>query len=342
MDEPERVRRRGADSHDQRGRRGPADLRAQGRARCREPGAGGSDRALHRRSPAARRRGPPCPLREQDHLLRAGHVAACGWRRPSITTRSIRARSPRSGAPAASSARRCSGISARRSAAIRTSATCSSMSRSGTRSASQTFRAAGGSSCRPRSASAFRWRASRFARLLRRLSKRPAAREPHSGPARFLRRAHLSPHRPRRRLSYRLDPGDRRALMTKALQIRPDGALDFLVARRTHPPSRPRRHPVSEGAFVCHPRERRRVQHRRQPRRLLRHAHRDRLRDGRLSDRRAHRRARARRWASSPSTSASRTTGRAARTWRPSTAIRATACAARWSSTTAPTRPRRS
>ena len=48
---------------------------------------------------------------------------------------------------------------------------------------------------------------SRVARLLRRVSQRPAAREPHPGAARFLRCAHLSPHRPRRRLSYRVDPG---------------------------------------------------------------------------------------------------------------------------------------
>ena len=40
------------------------------------------------------------------------------------------------------------------------------------------------------------------------VSKRPAAREPDPGAARFLRRAHLSPHRSRRRLSHRLDPGD--------------------------------------------------------------------------------------------------------------------------------------
>ena len=80
--------------------------------------------------------------------------------------------------------------------------------------------------------------------------------------------------------------------MTKALQIRPDGALDFLSLGALIHRLDPGVVPFRKAHDVRDPRQRRRVQHRRQPGRLLRPAHRHRQRDGRLPDRRSHRRAR--------------------------------------------------
>ena len=111
------------------------------------------------------------------------------------------------------------------------------------------------------------------------------------------------------------------------LTIPASGALDFLALGAIIHRLDPGRRAVSQGADVRHSRERRRVQRGGQPRRLLRSPHGHRHGDGPIPDRRPHRRARARRWACSRSTSTSSTTARAARTWRPSTATAATACA---------------
>ena len=80
------------------------------------------------------------------------------------------------------------------------------------------------------------------------------------------------------------DPTNRQETRMKyGLDIRPDGRPRLRVARRPHPPPRPRHHPVPQGHRVRDPRQRRRVQLRREPRRLLPPEDRHRHRDGRLS-----------------------------------------------------------
>ena len=61
------------------------------------------------------------------------------------------------------------------------------------------------------------------ARLLRRLAPRPRTRQPAAGPARLFRRAHLSPARQARRVSYPLEPGRRRGSrgLTNSPRARP-------------------------------------------------------------------------------------------------------------------------
>ena len=102
---------------DQRRRREPDRLVAEGGARGREQGAARPVRQVHGRPPEADRRGARGALREQDHVLRAGAVAAA----PGVGRIQVRpaARPPsrRCGARAASSGRRCSATSCRPSTA---------------------------------------------------------------------------------------------------------------------------------------------------------------------------------------------------------------------------------
>ena len=88
-------------------------------ARGGQQGAAGTGARLHRRSPAVDRRRARRALRQQDHVLRAGpRPAAHGVRRVPVRPQA-RPTSRGSGGPAASSGRRCSATSWRRSSAIR-------------------------------------------------------------------------------------------------------------------------------------------------------------------------------------------------------------------------------
>ena len=205
VDEPERVRRRRADSDGQRRGRGAHPLGAEDRARGREPGAA---RPVAARSAAIARRldrrRAPGALREQDHVVRAGHGDAAASPRRNTTTTSIRARSRKIWRAGCIIRAACSATSATRSIATRRSSTCCSTTRSATRSPSAqdgvaARRADGG---RPRHSGAGD---GRVARLLRRVPQRAAAGQSHPGAARLLRRAHLPPRRSRRRVSHGLD-----------------------------------------------------------------------------------------------------------------------------------------
>ena len=188
--------------------------------------------------------------------------------------------------------------------------------------------------CRRSSASLAYYDAYRSARL-------PG--EPHAGAARLLRRAHLPAHRPRRRLSHRLDP-------RQLTSTHDQGVADSdPTARSTS--SRSARSSIGSTRASCRFARRRRCaihvsggefNTAANLVRLLRPAHRPSRPRWSTTRSATSSPSACARWACSRSTSASSTTARAARTWRPSTAIAATACAARWSSTTAPTKPPRS
>ena len=111
----------------------------------------------------------------------------------------------------------------------RTSSTCSSMMRSAARSASPPSRAAGGSSSRPPSASASRWPAS--ARRSPTTMRTGARGSPRTSPRRSAISSARTPTGGSTATASSTPTGPptaNEAPMTKALQIRPDGALDFL------------------------------------------------------------------------------------------------------------------
>ncbi len=184
----------------------------------------------------------------------------------------------------------------------------------------------------------------RLAGLLRRLSQRTAAGQPHAGAARLLRRAHLSAASTATACSTRTGWPVRGARRTheRSASHSASRRTRFPVSRRTGPSPRSGRGAVPQGADLRDPRERRRVQHRRQSLRLLPDEDRRRHRHGGLSHRPSHRRAGAGHGREGRSTRPSRTTARAGRTWRRCTATAATASARPWCSTTAATRRRRS
>ena len=156
VDEPECLRHRRADPDGQRRGRGAHPVVAEDRARGRQPGAARPVARGPRRSRPSRRGRAAGALRQQDHVVRAGHGDAAdrveGIRlrhRSGLGRQDLAGRlhHPREPARATSAAR---------SSAIRRSSTCCSTTRSATRSASA--RTAGGTWCRRRSGSAFRCR----------------------------------------------------------------------------------------------------------------------------------------------------------------------------------------
>ena len=205
MDEPERLRCGRPDSHGERRGRGAPDFGAEGRAgRSQSPAA----RTRRRVSAATARRSSMRPRGRRSMPARSRPTPrawrSCGWRRSSTTTTSISPRSRASGARAASSARRCSRTSGARCGATRrlVNLLVDEVFAKAVGERQAAWREMVTTAVQPRHSGAGD---GGLAGLLRRLPQRASAGQPHAGPARLLRRAHLPPGGSRRELSHGVD-----------------------------------------------------------------------------------------------------------------------------------------